>query len=310
MGIFFDGLNLETIIAFILYCLLLAGLNELGNRSLKSGIIMYLIVPLIGVFIVWPITAKGTNMDNWFSHAKVLSSAAGALIFVGLRFSTRIRRMKWYYTLPALILAINMAEAVIREFEVATYTTPVVVDGMQYVGGIWNNINAWAGLINLLLISGWFGIVILKDKHNTMCWPDMVWTWVIGYDLWNAVYCYNVLGSRGFYALSSLLIATVIAHKRKDGSWLQHRAGTLAVMNYVMFTFPHLLFRPELTVTNAWNPVVMTSVAVIALVWNVVIAVIQVKLIIKNKRNPLTDEINTEHPEYLSLSALDHEIVE
>lgn len=64
MGIFFDGLNLETIIAFILYCLLLAGLNELGNRSLKSGIIMYLIVPLIGVFIVWPITAKGTNMDN------------------------------------------------------------------------------------------------------------------------------------------------------------------------------------------------------------------------------------------------------
>lgn len=68
--------------------------------------------------------------------------------------------MKWYYTLPALILAVNMADAVIRELEVATYTTPVVVvvvvDGMQYVGGIWNNINAWAGLINLLLISGWF----------------------------------------------------------------------------------------------------------------------------------------------------------
>ncbi len=310
MGYVFNGLDLITIIALVVYSLILFGLNELGNRSFRSGIIMYLIVPLIGVFIVWPITAAGTNMDNWFSHAKVLSSAAGCLIFVGLRFSPKIRKIKWYYLLPALILAVNMVEAVVREFEIATYTTPQVFDGMTYVGGIWNNINAWAGILNIIAISGWFGIIILKNKEHTMCWPDMVWYWVIGYDLWNAAYCYNVVGSRGYYALASLIVATFISHKRKDGSWLQHRAGTLAVANYIMFTFPHLMFTDLFMVENAWNPVPMTIIAVVALVWNIGLVAVSIKHIIVNKANPLKDEVHVTDPEYLHLSSLEHEVVE
>lgn len=297
MGLFFENMTLVAIVSWFIYLAAAWAFNSFANKSVLSGIIGYLIIPIIGVFIVWPITSSGTNMDTWFSHAKVLSSAAGALIFTAIKFSDKVRSWKWFLTLPALILAINMAEAISREFEIATYGFQVV-DGMQYYGGIWNNINAWSGIINLLLISGWFGIIALKDKNNTMCWPDMIWYWVIGYDLWNMTYCYNALGARGFYALGITLVATIIAHRQHKGSWIVHRAGTLAFSNYVMFTFPSLFVDSAIAVSNAWNPVVMTIIALISLGWNIVIAVIQVKIIVTEKKNPFKDEIHTGHAEY------------
>ncbi len=310
MGLFFENMTLLAIVAWFIYLALAWAFNSFANRNVITGIIGYLIIPLIGVFIVWPHTSAGTNMDTWFSHAKVLSAAAGALIFTAIKFSERVRSWKWFLALPACILALNMIEAIMREFEIATYTGGQVVDGMYYYGGIWNTINAWSGVINLLLISGWFGIIVLKDNRNTMCWPDMIWYWVIGYDVWNMVYCYNGLGSRGFYALGITLVATVIAHRQHKGSWIVHRAGTLAFSNYVMFTFPSLFVDSAIAVSNAWNPVVMTALAVGSLAWNVVIAIIQVKIIIKDKKNPFTDEIHTEHPEYKHYRDLEQKLNE
>lgn len=298
MGLFFENISLLALFTWIAYLAAAWAFNSFGNKSVKTAIFAYLILPLIGVFIVWPITAKGTNMDNWFSQAKVLSASAGCLIFTALRFSKKVQSWKWFYTLPALILVINMLEAIGREFQVASVTTPQTIDGMTYFGGFWNNINAVSGIINLLLISGFFGIIILKDKQKTMCWPDMIWYWVIGYDLWNMVYCYNVLGSRGFYALGITLVATIIAHRQHKGSWLVHRAGTLAFSNYIMFTFPHVMLDSSVAVSSAWNPTVMTVLALVSISWNIVIAVLHFKIIIKDKKNPIVDEIHTDHPEY------------
>lgn len=299
MGLFFTNLSLMAIVAWVVYLAAAWAFNAFGNKNAITAVIAYLVIPIIGVFIVWPITAKGTNMDNWFSHAKVLSASAGCLIFTAIRYSERVRSWKWFLILPAAILALNMSEAIGREFEIAaTYATPQTIDGMTYYGGIWNNINAWSGIINLLLISGWFGITALKDKDNTMCWPDMIWYWVIGYDLWNMTYCYNALGSRGFYALGITLVATIIAHRQHKGSWIVHRAGTLAFSNFVMFTFPHVMLDSAIAVSNAWNPVVMTVVALISLGWNVVIAVIQVKIIAKDKKNPFKDDLHVDNAEY------------
>ncbi len=308
MGIVFDNFSLIGFVAFAIYMLLAWGLNEFGNKNLYTGLFMYLVLPLIGVFIIWPITAKGTNMDNWFSHAKVLSAAAGCLIFIALRYSSKVRSWKWFYVLPALILTINMLEAISREWEISQYVTPQTVDGMYYMGGIWNNINAIAGIFNILFISGFFGIIILSDKQKTMCWPDQIWTWVIGYDLWNVLYCYNVLGSRALFTIGISVLPVVIYHFQGKGAWIQHRAGTLAISNYIMFTFPHLLVNPDISITNAFNPVVMTILALVSLGWNVWFFAVHWRKALKNKKNPITDEINTEHSEYKKYQQLAQEL--
>ncbi len=311
MGLFFENMTLLAIAAWLIYLAAAWVFNSFGNKTLMNGLIAYLLIPIIGIFLVWPNTSAGTNMDNWFSHAKVLSAAGISLVFVAIKFSNKVRSWRWFLILPAFLLALNMTEAIIREFEIAqTYTTPQTIDGMTYYGGIWNNINAWAGIINMLLISGWFGIVILKDKHSTLCWPDMIWYWIIGYDLWNMTYCYNALGARGFYALGITLVATIIAHKQHKGSWLVHRAGTLAFSNYIMFTFPSLFVDSAIAVSSAWNPYVMTTVALISLGWNIVIAAIQIKIIIKDKKNPLKDELHVENAEYKYYKDLEQKYID
>ncbi len=298
MGFFFENLSLQALVAFLLYFAILWVLNSFALKNKWTGLFMYLIIPIVGVSIIWPITAKGTNMDNWFSHAKVLSAAAGCLIFYAFRYSKKIQGIKWYRILPMLILALNMIEAIAREFEIGNMAVPQTVDGMYYMGGVWNQINGWAGILNLILICGWFGMFIMKDKNRTMCWPDMTWWWIIGYDLWNAAYSYNCLGNRSFYVFPVLLVATVIAHKEGKGAWLQHRASTLVIANYIMFTFPHWMVDSNVAVASSWNPNAMILISVAALVWNIVIFVIQLRVIIRDRKNPLTDELFTQTKDY------------
>jgi hypothetical protein len=78
-------------------------------------------------------------------------------------------------------------------------------------------------------ISGWLGIVITKDKKKDMIWPDMLWFWVLAYDLWNFAYGYNCVGDQSFYSgLCLLAAATIPALTWRKGAYLQHRAQTLA----------------------------------------------------------------------------------
>lgn len=43
--------------------------------------------------------------------------------------------------------------------------------------------NGIAGILNILLICGWTGIYISKEKSKDMMWPDMDWIYILGYDL-------------------------------------------------------------------------------------------------------------------------------
>jgi hypothetical protein len=43
-----------------------------------------------------------------------------------------------------------------------------VIDDMTYIGGPWNILNAIAGILSILTISGWYGIVVSKDKKMDM----------------------------------------------------------------------------------------------------------------------------------------------
>ena len=107
-------------------------------------------------------------------------------------------------------------------------------EGVFVLGGIWNYMNGIAGVLNIIAITGWFGIVVRKetgkDKSRDMLWPDMLWFWIISYDIWNFVYTYNCLPHHAWYAGFALLLApTLCAFTLGKGAWLQHRAQTLAL---------------------------------------------------------------------------------
>ena len=127
-----------------------------------------------------------------------------------------------------------------RDFQVgATYwlVNSGAIEGevTGVLGGPWNFMNGIAGILNILTITGWLGICIrketAKDKSHDMLWPDMVWFWIVAYDLCNFAYTYNCLPSHSWYCGLALLLApTCCAFTLGKGAWLQHRAQTLASM--------------------------------------------------------------------------------
>ena len=70
-------------------------------------------------------------------------------------------------------------EAVIRDFQVAGLHG--LVDGVVMNGGAWNIMNGIAGIINIITISGWFGIIISHDKQKEHDLPDQICLGLIAY---------------------------------------------------------------------------------------------------------------------------------
>ncbi|MEA5021181.1 MAG: DUF5692 family protein [Gordonibacter sp.] len=284
--------------------ILLMVLNEVGRINKWTGIVMWVIIPIILTIFVWPQTSgfdKGVPTSNWFQWAKTYSALAGCIIFWGLRFFPKIQKIKWYYTLPPLILAINIMEAVVREFQIYFLYNgvEVVVDGMTYMGGSWNLFNAVAGILNILTICGWFGIIISKDKTKDMIWPDMMWFWIIAYDLWNFAYLYNCVTDRAVYGgLILLASCTIPAFFIKKGAWLQHRASTLAIWMMIVMCLPTFFTEGEFAIHSTHNPAAFWTISIIAFLFNVGVAVFQVYTIIKKKRNPITGELYTDLSSY------------
>ena len=275
-------------------------LNELGRYNKYTGIALFIVLPIILTIFVWPTTSganSGQSTANWFQWAKTYSALTGCVIFMGLRFSKKIQNKKWYYVLPAAILAFNILEAVLREFEVSKMNG--VVDGMTYIGGPWNIMNAIAGILSILTICGWFGIIVSTDKQKDMIWPDMLWFWIIAYDLWNFAYLYNCVTDRALYGGVALLLAcTIPAFFIKQGAWLQHRAQTLGIWMMVVMCFPEFFTAGKFAVVSTHNPTAYMVVSVIALAANAGVAIYQIRTIAKTKRNPFKDELYTELKSY------------
>ena len=73
-----------------------------------------------------------------------------------------------------------------------------------------NIINGIAGILNALCICGFFGIIVSRGKKKDFVWPDQLWFWIIGYDLWNFAYTYNSVSDRSMYCGLVLLAACTI----------------------------------------------------------------------------------------------------
>lgn len=298
--------------------------NEFARRSKLTGFFSFVILPII-LTVVWFTVLKDVTYTDWFHLAKVYSATAGCIGFWCIRhlekkdrvtgeFTWRLANNKIALCFPPLILAINILEAVARDIQVgATYwmTNSGAIEGEVFgvMGGPWNYMNAIAGILNIITITGWFGIVIRKetqkDKSRDMLWPDMLWFWIIAYDLWNFVYTYNCIPTHSWYAGFALLLApTLCAFTVGKGAWLQHRAQTLAIWCMFAQTFPNFQDKGMFVVKSTYNPSIYTALGVLALGANIAVFVYMIYKIKKTKRNPYRGELYSDLSEFNEVRVL------
>lgn len=290
---------------FILFALM--AFNELGRSKPWAGITLFGIVPLVLTIFVWPTTAAPGNeygTGTWFNWVKTYSALAGCLGFMALRFVSwtgkdgqthHLYEKKWALCFPPLILAINIAEAVLRDFQVFSFGLweGGTVENLWTISGPWNIMNGIAGVLNIITICGWLGIFVSRDKTRDMIWPDMIWPWIIAYDLWNFAYTYNCISDHSAYCgLALLLSCTIPTFFIKRGAWLQHRAQTLGLWIMFIMTVPQFADRIA-PIPTTHNPTVFFIVSAVALAFNAGIAVYQLIQIKRRRLNPLHDEIYT-----------------
>lgn len=319
------GANFFTITGIWLVVLLsLFIFNEVSRRFKWAGLFSFVALPVM-LTVLWITIMKEETYTDWFHLAKVYSATIGSLGFWLIRhwerkdsvtgkIKWRLSAQKWALIFPPLILAVNILEAVVRDFEVGftywlTHSGPIEGEVMGVLGGPWNMMNAVAGILNIIAITGWFGIVIkkqtAKDKSKDMLWPDMLWFWIIAYDLWNFAYTYNCIPTHSWYAGLALLIApTLCAFTVGKGAWLQHRAQTLAIWCMFAQTFPKFQDQGLFMVTSTYNQFYLWLISGTSLVVNLLVIGYMVTKIIKTKRNPYTKELYTDLAAYQAIKQL------
>ncbi|BDA79225.1 hypothetical protein LPTSP3_g21550 [Leptospira kobayashii] len=287
----FETIPWFSALMWICVCLCLMIISEITRANKWLSLIVYLVVPIVLTIFVWPHTAvKGSSVGTWFHWVKVYSALAGCLGFMALRFLPGFAKNKYLLLFPPLILALNILEAVVRDFQIDRVNG--IVDGMLIIGGPWNIMNGIAGILNILTISGWMGIFIGKDKKRDMLWPDQLWFWIIAYDLWNFAYVYNCVPDHSFYAGAALLAScTILAFVVKKGTWLEHRAQTLAIWMMFVMCYPLFVDSSVFAVKSSHNEVALWLVSGLSLASNIGVFVYHFYRIRKYKLNPFQEEV-------------------
>lgn len=303
---FFEAQPLSNWLMLLIVFLVLIALNEFGRRFKWGGILLFVVLPLILTFAVWPKTTKGTSVNDWFHYAKVYSSLAGCIGFWLIRHIKGASSKKWVLCFPPLILAINICEAVARDFQIyGVHLNKELFEGMVTVSGSWNIMNGIAGILNIITITGWFGICISKDKSRDMLWPDMLWFWIVAYDIWNFAYTYNCLPDHSWYCgIAMLLAPTFAAFFIKKGAWLQHRAQTLALWCMFAMTAPNFIDKSQFAVKSSHNPTALFIASLAALIANTIVFIYYMYKIIKTKRNSIKGELYIDLKGYKEIKSL------
>jgi len=299
---FFTNYTWQNVLIGLAVLVGLILVNDITRRSKWLSIAVYIVLPLVLTFTVWPKTAVRGNGD-WFPVVKTYSALVGVVGFMAIRYIKGASTKKWLLFFPFLILSINIAEAVYRDFEVFfAYRGEAVmntVDGLFMQGGIWNVLNAIAGIVLILTLSGVFGIKVANTKSKDMIWPDQLWFWIIAYDLWNISYCYNCISTRSMYAgLLLLLSCTLSEFFLKKGAWLQHRAQTLALWAMFSITFSNYAKSPLFSITSSYKPAALIVISILSIGSNIAVLVYEIMHIVKTKRNPVTEDLYSDLKSY------------
>ena len=336
------------------WCLVFAGLviaNEIARRTKAGGIFCFVILPLALTvyFVVINIGAKTFAADNptvvqmngWFHYAKLYAATIGCVGFMILKYHWgSLGKSHWFKCYPFIIVGINILIAVASDFESAFKGMKAAheaglglgvggwwysSEGVWLYGGWWNILNGVAGLINIMCMTGWFGIYSSKNKQQDMLWPDMTWQFILAYDVWNFEYTYLNLPLHTWYCGVALLLAPTFANAFwNKGGWIQNRANTLALwcmfaqvfpsfQNHSRFTTLPVIYKdpalfatgangrmdPNLVLTAAdANPKAQGVVAILAIAVNVLVITNIIKRAKEQKKNPYTNDIFTDTRDY------------
>lgn len=294
----FENIPWYSIVMWLIVLGALMLVNELARRNKYISIMLCVVLPILLTVFVWPKTAgAGSSTGTWFHWVKVYSALAGCIIFMIIRNKKNMgnsKRDKILLMLPAIILTVNILEAVIRDFQCYAYAEGIV-DGVWMHGGIWNIFNGIAGILSILTISGWMGIFVSRDNSKDMIWPDQLWFWIIAYDIWNFAYVYNCVSDHSFYAgLALLLSCTLPLYIFKNGAWIQHRAYTLAAWMMFTMTFPDFVQNSKYAVQSSHNTTALLVVSSISLAANLALFIYHYYKVFKYKRNPLKVDVHSD----------------
>ena len=247
-----------------------------------------------------------------------------------IKYKWGIGAKEWFKPWPFVIVAINILIAVGSDIESAVkgFAAGGMAGGWWFssenvwlYGGWWNIVNALAGVINILCMTGWWGIYSSK-KHDDMLWPDMTIWFIIAYDVWNFEYTYCNLPTHTWYCGFALLLAPTFANAFwNKGGWIQNRANTLAIWCMFAQVFPLFQLKEPFTVLPSLykgavengitaldmtkigsvaeleaagitaNPTAQGVVALLALAANVVCFAVILKRSFAQKKNPYKNEI-------------------
>jgi hypothetical protein len=307
--------------SWLVWLLVLAGLfffNEVGRRYKYAGFALFFILPVV-MSILWFTVLSETTYTDWFHMAKVYSAIAASIgfwciRFVGSKNGRRLADTKFALYFPPLILALNILQAVVRDFEIGRkyYGMAPTFDadaGAMVLGGSWNYFNGIAGILNIIIITGWVGICLkkktAKDKSQDMLWPDMLWFYIFAYNIWNFAYTYNALPHHSWYCGFALLLApTICAFTTGKGAWVQHRGQTLAIWCMFAQTFPAFQDEGMWRVDSTYNPNIYFALGLFALLSNAAVVVYMVYKWKKTGRNPYKGEVFSDLKAYQEIKAL------
>lgn len=324
------------LLGWLLVFVALVLFNEIARRSKKGGLFFFVALPaaltvyFIAIYVgaamgaEWALNnSTYVYMNGWFHYAKLYASLAGCIGFMMLKYKWSFGKTEWFKVFPFAIVAINILIAVASDFESAIKGAQAMKEfgdrwwlsgeGVWLYGGWWNWLNGIAGILNIFCMTGWWGIYSSKNKHD-MLWPDMIWLYIIAYDVWNFQYTYLNLPTHAWYCGLALLLApTVAAALWNKGGWIQNRANTLATWcmfaqvfplfqdNSIFTTIPVLYadgfmdaaIRPTLV-----NPVPQGVISILSIAVNALVLGIIIKRSVEQKKNPYTNEIFTDTKDF------------
>ena len=191
--------------------------NEIARRTKWGGIACFLILPaaltvyFISIYVgaamgaEWALTNPTyLYMNGWFHYFKLYAATAGCIGFMMIKYQWGIGKKEWFKVFPFLKVAANILIAVVSDFESAIKGAQSVdgwwlsSENVWLYGGWWNWLNGIAGIVNIFCMTGWWGIYVSKDKKD-MLWPDMIWLYIIAYDVWNFQYTYLNLPTHAWF---------------------------------------------------------------------------------------------------------------
>ena len=306
--------------------------NEFARRTKWGGIACFLVLPagltiyFISIYVGAAMGAQWAlnnptyvYMNSWFHYFKLYAATLGCIGFMMLKYKWSIGKKEWFKVFPFLIVAANILIAVISDFEsgIKGAMSPdgwwLSSENVWLYGGWWNWLNGIAGIINIFCMTGWWGIYTSKDKKD-MLWPDMIWLYILAYDVWNFQYTYLNLPTHTWYCGLALLLAPTVANALwNKGGWIQNRANTLALWCMFAQVFPLFQDRSIFTTLPVLyadgfmdaairptlvNPVPQGVISIASLAINVLALALIIKRSKEQKKNPYKQEIFTDTKDF------------